>query len=1038
MTYRYILFLLIVFFLLVEKAYAQQPTLSGVVTDSRSGEELVGVNLFVEETASGTTTNLEGRYELTLNPGTYNLRLTYIGYRTQNVQITIESDNKARDFQMVADRVDLDQVVVVGFGTRSRRDVTGSISSISGEEIQNTPVNTVESAIQGRIAGIAIQRETGKLGGASQVRIRGGSSVTGSNQPLYVVDGIPVTMDDLSINASATNPLSDLNQNDIESIEILKDASAAAIYGSRASNGVILITTKRGREGRTQFNYSFQAGFSEPTNKREFLNTAEFFELYEEAARNRAIDDGVDPQVWIDILYDEFNFLSAGEFRQNSETGEWFWRDGVIDTNWENEAFQNAGMFKHELSARGGSDKTRFFLSGAYSDETGILINNDFERISGRANIDQDVSDRLRIGMNLSTNRSVMNRLSSDNAFATPMQLVAQPPITPLRDPRTCFDENEESIPGCTPQLSGDFTEYYNGLLHRDFSSFETTIFRTIGSAYADFNILPELALRTEYSADILTQNEEQYFGSLTARGVGGNDGEGLGVSRWVRVQNWQTQTYGTYQNTFDDIHNVEIVGGFSAQRVTDSRSLVEGRGFPNDSFRRIASAAEILAGSSSGSEYSFVSVYSRANYAFDERYLLSISGRVDGSSRFGIDNRYGFFPAGSVGWIISDEGFMDDVNFVDFLKIRASYGLTGNAEIGNFASRGLFGGTSYGGFPGINPTQSPNPDLRWEQTGQFDIGLDFNVLGNRVRVETDYYVRNTRDLLLNVNVPATTGFTTQLRNVGQLENKGFEFTINTINIEGDFQWTSNFNFSTNKNKLTDLDGQVITGGFVNRAIEGQPIGVFFTREYAGVDPENGRALYFLNQGDNPRDTTVNPNDAAEVVVGDPNPDFTGGFSNNFSFRGFDLNVLLQFVSGNDIYTASGRFMSANAWFFDNQTRDQLNRWREPGDVTDVPRPTLFRANGTAPSSRYIVDGSYIRLKNVTLAYNVPRSFLNQYGVERMRIYTTGINLLTFTGYDGWDPEVNTDFLAGNIGLGNEFYSAPQARTFTFGIDIGF
>ncbi|MCC5933886.1 MAG: TonB-dependent receptor [Balneolales bacterium] len=1037
MMHRVILLGLMLFCLLSGSAFAQTYTLSGTVTDSRSGEALIGVNIFVTELSGGATTDLEGRYEIPLSPGTYSLVVTYIGYRTQTTEVTITDSNVSRNFSLVLDRVDLDQVVVVGFGTRSLRDVTGSIATVSGEMIQNTPVNTLESAIQGRVAGIFIERETGKLGGATQVRIRGGSSVTGGNQPLYVIDGIPVTMDDLSANASATNPLSDINQNDIESIEILRDASAAAIYGSRASNGVILITTKRGREGRTQFSYSFQAGISEPTNQRGFLNTAEFFELYEEAARNRAIDDGVDPEVWLGLFYEDMEWLSAGEFRQFAD-GSWGWRDGVVDTNWEKEAFQSAGMFRHELSARGGNDRTRFFVSGSYSDETGILINNDFERIGARINLDHTVNDRFLIGMNLSTNRSVMNRLSSDNAFATPMQLVAQPPVTPIFDPRTCFDENEETIPGCTPILSGDFTEYYNGLLHRDYADYVTTVFRTIGGAYGDFRVSPNLNIRTEYGIDLLTQNEDQYYGALTARGVGGNEGQGLGFSRWVQIQNWTSQTFATYQNTFQDVHDLEVVGGFSAQRVTDTRSFVEGRGFPNDNFRRIASAAEIIGGSSSGSDYSFISYFSRLNYKYDEKYLLSLSGRVDGSSRFGVDNRYGFFPAASVGWIISEESFMRNATYFDLLKLRASYGITGNAAIGNFASRGLFSGTSYAGFSGINPSQSPNPDLRWEQTAQFDLGIDFGILGNRIRVEADYYVKNTRDLLLNVNVPATTGFTSQLRNVGKLENRGFEFTVNTFNLTGELQWTSNFNFTTNNNKITDLDGQVITAGFINRAIEGQPIGVFFTREYAGVDPETGSALYFVNSGDNPRETTTNPANATEVIVGDPNPDFIGGFGNNFFYKGIELNVLFQFVYGNDVYMPSGRFMSANAWFYDNQTKDQLKRWRQPGDVTDVPRPVLFRANGTAPSSRYIEDGSYLRLKNVTLAYNLPSAFLSNYGLDRMRVYFTGVNLLTFTKYPGWDPEVNTDFLAGNISQGTEFYSAPQARSFTFGIDIGF
>jgi hypothetical protein len=374
---------------------------------------------------------------------------------------------------------------------------------------------------------------------------------------------------------------------------------------------------------------------------------------------------------------------------------------------------------------------------------------------------------------------------------------------------------------------------------------------------------------------------------------------------------------------------------------------------------------------------------------------------------------------------------------------LRASYGLTGNANIGNFPSRGLFSGTGYAGSSGLEPSQTPNPDLKWERTAQYNIGLDFELVGDRISGEIDYYTKKTDDLLLDVNVPATTGFTSQLRNVGELENRGVEFVVNTHNLVGEFQWSSNFNIAFNKNKITDLDGQVIEGGFLNRAVEGQPIAVMWGKEYAGVDPDNGDALYYLHSPDSKdydAGTTNDYSEANNVVIGDPNPDFVGGLSNRFNYKNFDLNVLLQFVYGNDVYNGGGRYQSANGDFFDNQTRDQLNAWQEPGDVTNVPENRLYSANGSNPSSRYISDASYLRLKNVVLGYTLPQNALDRMGLRRVRMYITGINLLTFTDYKGWDPEVNTDMYdnSNNLNIGNDFYSAPQARTISFGVNIGF
>lgn len=1012
------------------EVFAQGFVLSGQVTDASTGEALTGVNVAIPSLNRGSVTDLNGRYNITLAPGTYQVVTTYVGYRRASESVTITNANVTLNFQLTVDVVGLDQVVVVGYGEVSRRNVTGAITTVRGDEIQFAPVNTVENAIQGRVSGVFIQQNNGKLGQGIQMRVRGSSSVSASNQPLYVVDGIPIIMDDFGTGTAQTNPMAQFNFNDVESIQVLKDASAAAIYGSRAANGVVLITTKSGRSGRTNFNYTYQTGFSEPTNKLGMMNAKEYVDWMQHAAQNtdriRAAA-GLAPNR-LAILEGEFDYMAQGTD----------WRNYVVDTNWQDLAFQDAGMFSHDLSASGGNNQTTFFASGHYSDQDGILIKDRFQRISGRVKIDHKANDRISMGMNINTGRSFHQRLSSDNAFSTPLQLMALAPISPLYYPEP------SALPNYVPsnELNND-TYYANGILHAENTKWQVTTMRTTGSAYAAYRVIPSLQFRSEFSADVMTGNDDYWHSAKSARTLSLAAGGGYGESIWQQTASYVTNQYFNYETNLREGHNLTADLGMTYQYNDYVTTTATGQGFPNDSFQRLTSAATKLNASSNGSEYSFLSYFARANYNINDKYLVSLSGRVDGSSRFGADNRYGFFPAGSVGWIITEESFVEDLlEYVPYFKLRASYGLTGNAAISNFGSLGLWGGTAYGNQSGIAPTQIPNTNLTWETTKQFDIGFDFGLLNNRITGEFDYYVKNTEDLLLSVQIPSTSGFSTSLQNVGNLENIGWEFAINTFNLTGDLRWNSTFNISSNRNKITNLDEQVLTGGFINRALEGQPIGVFFAPEFAGVDPSNGDALFNIYNDEDCKDfasTTTNFNLATSCVVGDPNPKFIGGFGNTITYRGFELNVLFQFVQGNDLFIGGhGRWSRGNGIFEDNSVRDQLKSWTPQNPNTNVPEARYLLANGNQHSSRYISDGSYVRLKNVTLGYALPANMLRNTGLTKMRVYATGVNLMTWTKYEGWDPEMNTDFLAGNIGLGNDFYTAPQARTITFGIDIGF
>jgi TonB-dependent starch-binding outer membrane protein SusC len=1045
-------FLLLIFsFVFVLSVWAQDRVITGKVTSTEDGTALPGVNVVVKGTTNGTVTDAEGKYSLSVPATGASLVFSFIGLKTTEVPV---GDRTTVDFSMTSDIQQLSEVVVVGYGSQVKQDLTGNIASVKGEALKGVPVPSFEQALQGRAAGVFVEAGNGKLGQGIKVRIRGSSSVSASNEPLYVVDGVPITSQNLSSSTAATNPLVDINTNDIESVDILKDASAAAIYGSRAANGVVLITTKRGKSGKTNFNLGYFIGTSSPTRKREWLNTAEYVELFTEARQNS--EDLRISRPELDIpnpgtttqLTNRFNRYGAAPSTQASGVPYASWATpgapGYVDTNWEDQAYnKDAGISQLDLSINGGNEKTKFFISGGYTNQKGILVANSLDRINGRVNLDHQATDKLSLGINFSLSRTINKRLSDDNAFSTPMQIIALTPFTPVIDPRINLPSGALDLATGAP--STNFPLYYNPLLNKEYGSRPTTVFRNLGSAYGAYKMTGELTLRSEFGYDLLFQNEEQYFGKETARNQGTPNGFGFNAS--TQVFNFNTNNFLRYTKTFNEVHNLEAIAGMSYQESNTKFNSVTGQQFPSNAYKKVTSAASITAGSSTETAFSFLSYFARANYKFKNRYLLALSGRVDGSSRFGSDKRYGFFPAASVGWILSEESFFEGAkNFVDFLKLRVSYGITGNAEIGNFPSVGLFSGDAgYAGIPGQRPSQLANPNLKWEETAQTDIGIDFGFLNSRITGQLDYYEKNTSDLLLNVNLPGNSGYRTQTRNVGSLENKGFEVVINSENLVGNFKWSTSLNYAKNTNKILNLDKQIITGNFLSRTQESEPIGIFFGQKYAGVDPTNGDALYEIVNPDGSISMTNNYNSATLQKIGNPNPNFIAGITNNFSYKGIELSFLFQGVFGNKVYNGGGKYMSANGDFFDNQSRDQLNRWRKPGDITDIPQARLNSGNGTGESSRYLLDATYVRLKTVTLSYNLPSSIISRLRVNKFRVYASAQNLLTITDYKSWDPEVNSDSGAvnangtpNNTNQGIDFYSAPQAKTITFGVNISF
>ena len=984
-------------------AWAQTNAISGRVTGSDSGA-LPGATVLERGTSNGVSTNADGAFVLSVQPGA-TLVISSVGYTAQTITVGSKS---VINVTLAASATQLNEAIVVGYGTQTKADLTGSVTQLSAKDVANQPVVSFEQAIQGRTPGVAISQGSGKLGAGVQIRVRGSASVTASNQPLYVIDGIPATSGDQSqANTDGANPMADLNPNDIESISILKDASSSAIYGSRASNGVILVTTKKGRQGQTKVNVGYYVGTSTPTRKRKFLNSAQYKELFSESLINAGYIDPTNPKVYATVAD---AFANEGGINYNSTS----------DVNWSDQAFRNRGsVSQYDVNVSGGDAKTRFYLSGTFNDQKGIIIGNRFRRGSLRLNLDHSIYEKLRVGINMSLTRSVNDRVSDDNAFANPLQLNALPPLQPIYDP--------------TSGRLNPNTLYYNNLIDQQLGSNRAGSFRSFSTAYLSWEPIKGLTLRTEVGGDFLNLNED------LVRGAGTQDGgaTGYAYNAQTQVVNYTTNNTATYGFNLGDDNRFEALAGYSYQLSDTKLTAAEGRGFPTSEFTRIASAAVKTGGNQSfGTGYSFISYFGRLNYAFRNKFLVSASVRNDGSSRFGQQNKYGTFGAGSVGYVVSEESFLKENKVVSFLKVRASYGLTGNAEITNFASRSLFAALPYADQSGTAPLNTiGNLALTWESTKQADFGIEFALFNNRITGEADIYQKNTTDLLLNRQLPFTGGYSIITENIGSLRNRGLELSLTGRVLDGPFKLSVGGNVSFNRNEITSLKTEITPGGnTLSRVRKGEPIGVFYGKKYAGVDPENGNALYYNTDG-----SKTNNYAAAPIQrIGNPNPKYTGGVTLNASYKGFDLSALGQVTYGNDIYNGAGVYQSVNGDFFDNQTVDQLDRWRKAGDVTNIPQARFGAGNGTQTSSRWIQDGSFFRIKNITLGYNLPANLVKKGYLQSVRIYLTGQNLATFTKYTGYDPEVVSGLYNANTVLGHDFYTPPLAKTFLAGLNLGF
>ncbi|WP_445385400.1 SusC/RagA family TonB-linked outer membrane protein [Robiginitalea sp. IMCC44478] len=981
---------------------AQQKTINGTVRDNFN-EPLLGANVLVEGTQRGTITGPDGTYQIQAAEGE-TILFSYVGYITGSVIV----DNRNTYNINLMPGNDLQEVVVVGYGTTSRKNLTDNIASISSEQIEEIPVPSLQGALVGKAAGVQISQVGGRAEGGFKIRVRGVATITGNQEPLYVIDGVPLYKNDFSTNGSPINDLIALNPADIESIEILKDASAAAIYGSRGTNGVVLINTKKGRQGRTRFSFNSSYGWSEPSNTREWLNTEEYVELYTEAALNSGFTEE-DAAFFFNLFAEE----------------EADWREGAVDTDWQSLGLGSGSVQDISFSASGGSEKTTFFLSTGYNKTEAILRGNVLERYSLRANIEHQANDWLTIGLNSNLSKSQLARIANDGQFANPIQAIAQIPFS-----RPYLED------GITPNTN---TLYYNFLMNEFNAEHETNIWRAFAKFYGQIDFTDNLYLRSEFGYDITDQLEERFFGSLTESA----STNGYADAYDDKEEKFVINNYLQYQLNKERLQ-LEATLGMSYEDLLIKGLRIEGQDFPSDQLRKLGSAGEITGGTSYEWRSTLVSYFARASATLFDSWLLKASMRVDGSSVFGANSQYGTFPAASVGWLASNEPFLQNSNTISNLKLRASWGITGNSNTNPFASRTQFNTNTYNLRPGFFLQRLGDSDLSWEETEQYNIGMDLGFFSDRVNTSIDYYDKYTKGLLFAVPIPATNGIRTVQQNLGEIQNKGLEWVLDTKNVVTEnFSWGTNLNLAWNKNEVKALrNGDDVSGG-TTIVREGEAVTSFYLVEYAGVDPANGDALYYLNtdlpDGSLDRSTTNNYNEASRKILGNPFPDVIAGMTHNLRYKGIDFSFTFQGQWGAQLYNGGGIYQSSNADFFDNQTRDQLGRWQQPGDITNIPQARLFGGNGSQVSSRYLEDADFIRLRNLTLGYTLPVDITQNLGMDRIRFYFTGVNLLTITDYTGWDPESIADFASGiSANSGFVFYSPPQARTLTFGINVDF
>jgi TonB-linked SusC/RagA family outer membrane protein len=1008
----------------------------GKVTDN-NGEPLIGATVVMQGTTVGTITDVDGNFTIYgLPTGEVVLEASYVGYKKVSQTLSIAEDQTvAIDFTLEEDIALLDELVVIGYGTKRKRDITSSISSVKSDELRNSTEPSFQSALQGKAAGVMISTSNGMPGSAMTVRIRGTSSIRASSQPLYVVDGIPVITGNFANGwADGTNALSAISPSDIESVEFLKDASAAAIYGSRSANGVVLITTKSGKSGKTRFNAGYWLGFNSVTNVPDMLTGPEYIEygliawhnsfLYNDDPEYSDIEEST--QAWFDNL----PFGITREIAENT------------NTDWIDEMTRTGIVHNFNLSASGGDVKNTFYIGGAYRDEEGVQIGNDYKRLSAKANFDHKANEKFSVGTKITYVYELNERVPTGWAGGLGTAQSRSLPIMPVYD----------SIGKFFAPRSGTNPVAYNANL-----TYGMHVFTTIGTVYGQYNFTDWLSLRGEAGANIYSQREVRHLGTISQE-------NGFGMDRRISLMNLNSKGFLNFNKTFADLHTVTAMVGISQESKSQHEVELNGSTFSNPGLKHPNNA-----GTKNGFGYetrsAFLSYFSRVSYNMADKYYITASISRDASSRFGKNYRHGWFPAASVGWTVSEEDFFSGIPVVSYLKLRSSWGVTGNGEFDDFAYMGLWGTGNYMDWPGLVISNVENPDLRWERSSQIDVGLDFQLWTGRISGGFDYYFKKTSDLILPRPINQTSGSSTIIMNVGDMENKGIELFLTSHNLPASSQlkWVTNLNLGRNANEVTNTENEQLAGeNFGNNVVaEGYAIGTWELVEWAGIAREDetktvtdwidfndqelgtttreieikaGDELFYNHWGELTNEFNF---DRDASFVGNPYPKFFGGLNNTFNFKGIDLSIFFTFNVGQDVYRDDGKFLDGG---FDgnwNQTAKIMDAWSENNPGGSSHKLYWQPENRNYNSTRYLEDASYLRLKTLTLGYTLPKSLSTRFKVERLRVYMGGTNLWTLTNYTGWDPEVNRDG-SGNITQGVTYLSPPQVKTISFGIELDF
>lgn len=982
---RKILFALMAMLFSLTALAQQQQTVVGQVLDAQK-EPLIGVSVLEKGTNNGAITDIDGNFKLSVGSNAA-LVFSYIGYKTQELRASSQMQ-----VVLLEDSEVLDEVVVIGYGSVKRKDVTTAISSVSTKDLDQRPIMSAGQAIQGKAAGVSVIQPSGKPGGEMSIRVRGTTSMNGSNDPLYVVDGVPV--DNINF----------LVPNDIADMQILKDASSASIYGSRAANGVILITTKQGAEGKAKVSLTAQFGLNKVSNKIKPLNAAQYKDLQ-----------------------DEIGMVQLP--------------DGLTDvTDWFDETYTTGNIQNYQVSVSNGNDKMKYYLSAGYQNEKGVLDISYYKRYSFRVNVENQIRKWLMVSANISyadySNNGGGAMGTGSNRGGVILAAINTPTFAPIWDPENPKQYNNNFY---GVNITSPLENMARSANNKDREN------RLLATGNIFITFMPELKLKSSFTIDRRNAISTTFLDPVSTSWGRNQFGEGSDNRNMNTVLTFDNIL--TYNKSFQK-NNIEAMVGSSWTDSDYTNNWISASHYRNEMIPTLNAANRIswTGTGSGGSQWGIMSYFARVSYNYDSKYLVTGNVRADGSSKLHPDHRWGVFPSFSAAWRLSSEEFMKDLTWLEDLKIRAGWGQTGNQSgIGDYAYLQRYNinrvdWTKPGqenALPTISAANLRTKDLTWETTTQANVGLDVSLWSGRLMVNMDYYYKRTKDMLMYVTLPASGAAIASSiqRNEGEMTNQGFELGITSRNFEGVFGWNTDFNISFNRNKLTKLALQQVyiaaptsdfTKSEVVRNEPGRPLGGFYGYISGGVDPETGELMY----RDLNKDGRLSTSD--RTYIGDPNPDFVFGMTNSFSYKGFNLSVFLQGSYGNDIYNAS-RIETEGMYDGKNQSTRVLDRWRIPGQITNVPKAGFDIKNSTY----FVEDGSFLRVKDVTLSYNFSGKELRKWGITRLQPYFTATNLLTWTGYSGMDPEVNQWGNSGSV-QGIDWGTYPHSRTYTFGINVEF